>query len=415
MRISLRFRVALAAGFAVTVACLLLSTTALLVIRGVIDRDIDQVLQERLTAAIVTVREDGVREARPDVGLDSDVWIVADGQVVASGNGSATVQQAAAELGKAPPGTANLEGFRLASQAARPGEAVVVGMNTKPYHRAQTLLTQVIAALDLLVIAVATVLAAILARTALRPVTEMTHQARQWSEQDVDRRFALGPAHDEITELAATLDSLMDRIAASMRYEQRFSAELAHELRTPLTTMLTEADIAMRHPEVDAAEALAVIRDQGERLREIVDTLMAAAAAEANPNTGRCTLAEVTEDLRADWDVEVVGFQDAGVGADREFVARILAPVLDNAARYALRRVWVETRAGDTVELHVHDDGPGVAYPDGVFEPGAKGADSTGAGLGLPLARRLASAAGGTVVVAPDQQGGHIIVRLPRT
>ena len=70
---------------------------------------------------------------------------------------------------------------------------------------------------------------------ALRPVAQMTASAREWSAHDLDRRFDLGPARDELTSLAATLDGLLARIAASRRHEQRFAAEVAHELRTPLT------------------------------------------------------------------------------------------------------------------------------------------------------------------------------------
>ena len=51
---------------------------------------------------------------------------------------------------------------------------------------------------------------------------------------------------DEISELAATLDALLDRVAASLRHEQRFSAELSHELRTPLARIIAEAELALR-------------------------------------------------------------------------------------------------------------------------------------------------------------------------
>ena len=62
----------------------------------------------------------------------------------------------------------------------------------------------------------------------------MTEDAASWSEHDLDRRFDLGEPYDELTRLAATLDGLLERIAASLRHEQRFTAELSHELRTPL-------------------------------------------------------------------------------------------------------------------------------------------------------------------------------------
>src|SRR3954452_279421 len=85
-----------------------------------------------------------------------------------------------------------------------------------------------------------------LLRSALRSVSRMTRQAATWSERDLDRRFGLGEPHDELTQLASTLDGLLHRLAASLRHEQRFSAELSHELRTPLSRVIAETELALR-------------------------------------------------------------------------------------------------------------------------------------------------------------------------
>jgi signal transduction histidine kinase len=105
------------------------------------------------------------------------------------------------------------------------------------------------------------------------------------------------------------------------------------------------------------------------------------------------------------------------VAAEPELVERALAPLLDNACRYAKARVDVAVRRVDgTVELVVHDDGPGVAPAERerIFEAGVRGNDhpSGGAGLGLALARRLAAAGGGEVAYA-DAPGGTFVLRLP--
>src|SRR4029079_6118700 len=81
---------------------------------------------------------------------------------------------------------------------------------------------------------------------ALRPVAEMTERAAHWSENDLHRRFGLGPPRDELTALAAQLDRLLRRIHPDLRHEQRFSAEMAHELRTPLAGVRAEAELALR-------------------------------------------------------------------------------------------------------------------------------------------------------------------------
>src|SRR2546425_47836 len=117
----------------------------------------------------------------------------------------------------------------------------------------------------------------------LRPVARMTRQAAMWSEQALDQRFDLGAPRDELTELAATLDGLLDRLAASLRREQRFSAELSHELRTPLSRVITEAELALRRERTpgEYRGALAQVLRNSQQVARTVDALVAAARHEA--------------------------------------------------------------------------------------------------------------------------------------
>src|SRR2546429_1738209 len=100
----------------------------------------------------------------------------------------------------------------------------------------------------------------------------MTSRAAEGSERDIGRRFGLGEPHDELTQLAATLARLLDRLAASLRREQRFSAELSHELRTPLARMLTEVELALRRERTPSeyAEALRVVEQNARALARTV-------------------------------------------------------------------------------------------------------------------------------------------------
>src|SRR5207248_11243011 len=123
---------------------------------------------------------------------------------------------------------------------------------------------------------------------ALRPVARMTAEAAQRSEHELDRRFAVGEPHDELTRLAATFDALLDRLAASLRRERSFSAELSHELRTPLSKLAGEADLALRReraPE-EYRRALEAIRAGAEQMRRTLETLLAAARAETAGGRG---------------------------------------------------------------------------------------------------------------------------------
>jgi signal transduction histidine kinase len=91
-------------------------------------------------------------------------------------------------------------------------------------------------------------------------------------------------------------------------------------------------------------------------------------------------------------------------------VTRALAPLVENAGQHAEKRVTMDLRALDLIEIAVSDDGPGVP-PDlreSIFEPGASTQGSSGLGLGI--ARRVARSLGGDVVL----HGDEFVLRLPR-
>ena len=113
--------------------------------------------------------------------------------------------------------------------------------------------------------------------------------------------------------------------------------------------------------------------------------------------------------------------QPLRLGVDADLAERILQPVVENACRYGRTRVRIEVvRDSSHVVYLVEDDGPGVS-PDereSIFEPGVRGLagranGAGGAGLGLPLARRLARSASGEIVVEAGHDGGRFFVSLP--
>jgi len=309
---------------------------------------------------------------------------------------------------------------------------VVAGLSLSPYER--TRVTALVASCALAVVALGAVALAcgLILRAALRPVARMTHQAAAWSERDAESRFAAGPPYDEITRLAATLDGLLDRLAAAMRRERRLTAEVSHELRTPLAQIRAEADLALRRDRDREGyrTALEGIRVGAERIEATVETLLATARQGATlpPGTGDVVeaagrVADGCSPLAAQTGVAlVVEHEGDGLraGVEADVVERILQPVLENACRYARSRVRVAVGARDgAIAVDVRDDGPGVAQgeEERIFEPGARGSAAggapEGAGLGLALSRRLARAAGGDVTATPDPGGGRFTIRLP--
>src|SRR4029077_10076964 len=165
---------------------------------------------------------------------------------------------------------------------------VVAGVSLAPYE--ETRGTALIASLvfGALVLVLVGIVGWWLLGASLRPVGRMTRQAAAWSEHDLDHRFALGPPHDELTDLAATLDGMLDRLAASLRRERRFSAELSHELRTPLARILAQSELALRRrrePD-EYQQTLSLIHGNADQLSRTVDALVAADRYEAVGDRG---------------------------------------------------------------------------------------------------------------------------------
>jgi two-component system, OmpR family, sensor kinase len=395
--------------------------------RAETERDLIRVTHGKLT----------VVEGRDDPLGDSRVWIYRSGHPVGQEPRHHATRRIASAISTGRGGFANVQGtderlyaLPIVVDGRRYG-AVVTGVSLAPYEqtRSTALDSSLAFALALLLIVGAAV--AWLLRSTLRPVASMTERAAAWSEHDLDKRFALGEPHDELTRLAHTLDRLLDRIAASLRHERLFSAELSHELRTPLAKLTAEAELALRRERTPAEyrEAIGEVLANAAQITRIVETLLAAAQQQGGPHgladadeVARAAAAACAQ-IAAEHGIELaVGAspQPLRVGVDQALAERIIQPVLDNACRYGAAHVNVAfARANGAVVFTIDDDGPGVAEEEReeIFEParrGGAGHDSgPGAGLGLALARRLARSVSGDVEAVAMPVGARFVVRLP--
>jgi signal transduction histidine kinase len=443
-RLGLRSRLFIVVVATVAVVLAALLAVFNLVLDDTLDGNARDLARSRAAAEVSSLRfERGELKAGgvpDDRGADAYLWIFAGSRVLEQPSAARVLQRAAHGLAGAQPQFVDVGDTDTRLYAApvvvrgRRVGTVVAGVSLAPYEqtRATTL------GASLVFGAIALVLAALAARwllaSSLRPVVRMTRQAARWSERDLDHRFALGPPHDELTELAATLDGLLDRLAASLRHERLFSAELSHELRTPLARILAETEVALRRERDprEYREALELVNSSAGQLARIVDALVTAARYEAGGERATADAAAVAEGAAA----ACVGLaekrqvalevtlpkQPLRVGIDADLAERILQPVIENACRYGSHnvRVGVE-RDRSTVLYAIEDDGPGVAPEEReqIFEPGVRGGavkargSHAGAGLGLALARRLARSVDGDVLAEPDAQGGRFLVRLP--
>jgi signal transduction histidine kinase len=436
-RLAIRDRVTVAAALTLAAGLAVLTVAVMLLLADRLDGDAGSVLRARASAVLTTLEVSGarvqVREPPNDALLDQDTWVFDAAGAVERAPASAATQAAADRLaGVVAERTTTVGQTKLLAVPAYGSSVrnrvgtVVVGVELVPYRHTERIALAGIVLLDVFVLIAGSLVARRAVGVALRPVADMTAKASEWSDHDLDQRFGLGAPRDELTGLSATLDALLARIGASIRHEHRLSAEVAHELNTPLSGLRAEAEFALRRSATpsDQRDALHQVLRSTDRMATVIRTLLTAARQGADHSPGSSDAAAalhaaagaVAREARVR-EIEVrIHLPDRSplVAADSDMVAQALYPVLENAVRHAEGSVDVtlESDDGDAV-FRVLDDGPGVepAYRGRVFEPGAS--SHGGAGLGLPLARRLARATTGDLVLIEVDRGACFELRIP--
>lgn len=443
VRLDLRRRLLVSVIGAVALALLVLIGAFNLVLRQRLDSSANSALTSRASAELAALHIVSARLAVPEApdaaALDTQTWVFAGAHVLEAPRSDLATDHAARILSTGPRRTLDLPASHLrlysvpvVSAGRRLGAVVAETSLTAYESTAQTALVAS-AVLGVVLLGLVALAAHLLIAGALRPVSHMTEQAAAWSETDTGMRFGLGAPHDELTQLAATLDGLLDRVASSLRHEQRFSAEVSHELRTPLASVIAESQLALRHPQPADGQRAGYERvlASAQQMSRTLDILVSAsraelhgprgtgdAAAAANTAARGCAPVAAERGIK----VEVASASSPiRVGVDEDVAERVLAPLIENACRYGSSSVVVGIeRDGGTILFDIRDDGPGISESElhSVFEPGWRGqaasaANPQGAGLGLALARRLARAAGGDVRAESNGDGGRFTVRLP--
>ncbi len=435
---TLRGRLSLVALVTATLLMLVLTVAFNTVAGHRLQHQADDELRTRAAAVATTVDTSGptvrVLESSHDELLDTNVWIYAGRRLLEAPPtaGSLTrVADALAARGGQRCVTADVHGpLRLCSHPVRGGSSaatIVTALDLSPYRSSADTLLLGSLALDAVMLACTYVLTRLAVGRALRPVRTMTDQAGQWSAVASAERFGSMRQPAELARLGASLDALLDRIRTLLRHERQLTGELSHELRTPLSRIIAELDWWQAHPRTaDQTRAThQVIAEAAESMRTICDTLLDDARDGTLTAPGT---AEVLPTLRGLAEVPcaqghlTVTVDGPGLvaGVPPALLERIVSPVLANACRYARSSVAVRVhRAPDGVRVVVVDDGPGVppAFAGQLFEPGRRADPDdghAGAGLGLPLARRLARSVGGEVTYDPGHTpGARFVISLP--
>ncbi|MCZ8206421.1 ATP-binding protein [Gemmatimonas sp.] len=287
----------------------------------------------------------------------------------------------------------------------------------------------------------------LLARRSLAPLDAIVTRTAGITAANLDERLPVVHAHDELGRLARIINDLLARVGDAFRTQRQFVADASHELRTPIAIIRGEAEVTLRRSsrsETEYREALTVVHGESVRLSRIVDDLFLLTRVDAGDQPGRDeamrhdavdmpalvhdavrSVRSLADSQRVTLEVEPESLTPATtVRGDAMLLHRLVLNLLDNALKHAPVGTTVrvrQQRTANALHLTVADEGPGIppAERERVFErfvhgvQRARDAETTGAGLGLAIARAIAQAHGGRIGLLDVPRGATFEVVLP--
>jgi signal transduction histidine kinase len=263
-----------------------------------------------------------------------------------------------------------------------------------------------IAALGVGALGIAAIIGRSQARRLATPVTNLSAAMDRLGQGDFSVRVGASTGIPEVDRAASALDLTAQSLGRLLQREREFSANVSHQLRTPLAALritlesalvsnhqsahdaLTDAIAELDRLEATVQELLAHARDTS-RTRELVDFNAILSGAESR---WRSPLAAAGRRFHVEVD-DVPATRASGTA-----IAQIVDVLIDNAVNHGQGAVTVRVRgAGPGVAIDVADEGHGVQQDQRVFDRDSERAD--GHGIGLALARSLAQAEGGQLVL----------------
>jgi signal transduction histidine kinase len=275
----------------------------------------------------------------------------------------------------------------------------------------------------------------------LRPLETITEATKTISADALNTRITVPAESDrETAQLAATLNTLLDRLETAFDEMRRFTASAAHELKTPLTVLQGHVDVTLRRPREaeDYRETLQLARRKISHLIAMVQGLLTLARIDRADQPDPEATVDLAQLVRseaptfraavAERDVAFVvnAPESVSVAGAPEMLREVVTNLLDNAVKYTRQgRIEVTVRLHDpeTAALVVSDTGVGMTEDeqaqatDRFFRAASMHATQVdGSGLGLSLVDQIVRWHGGTLhIESAPEQGTTVTVQLLRS
>ena len=240
------------------------------------------------------------------------------------------------------------------------------------------------------------------------------------------------PVPREMGPLVGSLNSLMGRLDQSLNQSEDFIAEAAHRVRTPLATVRSYAEATLQRVEKEenreAMRSMVKAIDESSRAAgQLLDHAMITFRADHLVRE-KVDLVELVQDLvqrmtpiaeMKDLSLLLQGDPPAPYAGDPVLIQNAVRNLIDNAMKYgpAESSIEISVSASPGLQISVCDHGPGFPKDEietltSRFQRGANAVDTIGSGLGLTIAKDVATAHGGKIELENRPEGGACVTLL---
>ena len=270
-------------------------------------------------------------------------------------------------------------------------------------------------------------------KKAFEPVVKMTNKAKNISATNLDLRLDTNPAKDEISELAATFNTVLNRLENSFDSQKQFVSNISHELRTPLSAIITELELST-NKERNTDEYKVVISNalkDAKKLVKLSNSLLDLAKANYDPSEIAFRQVRIDEILldaqlqvqKSDPNYNIaIHFENDFEDDDQitisgnEYLLKVaFVNLLENGCKFSQNKQSkvIITLLKEKIILQFVDNGIGISEEDlkDIFKPFYRGSNKVyadGNGIGLSLTQKIILLHKGTISITSDQKSGTV-------
>lgn len=276
----------------------------------------------------------------------------------------------------------------------------------------------------------------------VKPIRIIINKVKRISSEAFSQRLDAGKEHDELQQLAATINNLLDRLQLSFDTQRRFIDNASHELSTPLASIGSQIDVVMQRERTaeDYKKTLVSIHDDVYRLSNLVKSLLEVAKVSGIGNGLELLpvrIDEVLMELPAEmkkidptYEVDLLFDElpdDEGnltVMAKEVLLNAAFKNIIHNACKYSNNKTAIVSLRVESgyVIVQVKDNGAGIAphEHERIFQPFYRSSDInnriTGSGIGLPFANHIIKLYKGHISLESELgEGSTFTIKLPVT